>query len=108
MKFIEGLWVFCCGNIIASIIALVVGFAFGSIVFAIRVYCIKKPVHAVIAFGASVFYFLILFLTFFYVFATPLDYKADVSAYLALMISFLAGLVSFIALAESNEYLDIR
>jgi hypothetical protein len=107
MKFIEGFWVFCSGNIIASIVSLVVGFAFGSIVFAIRVYCIKKPVHVVIAFGASVFYCLILFLAFFYVFASPLDYKADVSGYLALMISLLAGLVSYFALAESNEYLDI-
>jgi hypothetical protein len=108
MKFLEGMWGFCSSNIIASLISLVVGFAFGSIIFAIRVYYIKKPLHAVIAFGASVFYWLILFLSLFYIFATPLDYKADVSAYLALMISLLAGLVSYFALAESNEYLNIR
>lgn len=99
MIFIENMWKFCCENTTASVFALAFGLAFGSVVFAIRLYIIKKPLHEFLAFGASVFYGLILYIISYFL-LTAGGVSANASVFFAFIVSFAGGVSSLISLVD--------
>jgi len=104
MEFIEQLWKFVIANKIGSGMCIAVGFAFGSIILAIRLYLIKKPIHFVLALGASIFFFNILAWAFHFFFVFFFD--PDISANLATLISVPGGLVGFLSLWADDDTIN--
>ena len=104
MGFIEQLFSFILANKIGSGMCIATGFAFGSTILAIRLYLIKKPLHLVIALGASIFIFNILAWGFHFFFVFFFD--PDISANLATLISISGGIVSFLSLWADDDTIN--
>lgn len=102
MIFIDNMAKFWQENTTASVFALAFGLAFGSVVFAIRLYIIKKPLHAFLAFGASVFYALILYIISYFL-LTAGGVSANATVFLAFIVSFAGGVSSLFSLGDFDE-----